>query len=77
MASKNNGGFYCLNCLLSFRSKTKLYSYESVSKNYSYFYVELHKKGKNILRHNQGEKYMKVPLLFINQLYILFLNKYL
>ena len=31
--SKNNGGFYCLNCLHSFRTKNKLESHKKVCKN--------------------------------------------
>ena len=33
ITSKNNGYFYCLNCLHSFRAKNKLQSYEKVCKN--------------------------------------------
>ena len=31
--SKNNGDFYCLNCLHSFRTENKPKSYEKVCKN--------------------------------------------
>ena len=33
ITSKNNGNFYCLNCLCSFRTKTKLESHKKVCEN--------------------------------------------
>ena len=32
----NNGDFYCLNCIYSFRSKTKFELHENVCKNNGY-----------------------------------------
>ena len=36
ITSRNNGKFYCLNCLHSFRTKNKLESHEKVCKNKSF-----------------------------------------
>ena len=33
ITSKNNGDFYCLNCLHSFRTKSKLESHKKVCEN--------------------------------------------
>ena len=48
----NNENVYCVNCLHSLRSKTKLESHENVFKNYDYCYIEMPKKGKIILKYN-------------------------
>ena len=35
------GGFYCLNCFYSFRTKNALKKHENVRKNNDYCYVEM------------------------------------
>ena len=44
ITSKNNGAFYCLNCLHSFRTKNKLKELENVSKNHDYCYIAMSKE---------------------------------
>ena len=46
--SKNNGDYYCINCLCSFRTKNKLKTHKSFCKNHNYCYVEMAEKGKDI-----------------------------
>ena len=53
-------GFYCLNCLHSFRTENKLKAHKNVCKNYDYWYLEM--TGKS-LKYNQWEKYFKIPFI--------------
>ena len=62
LTSKNNGDFYCLNCLHSFRTKKKLKEHENVCKNHDYCYIEMPKE-EIILKYNNGEK--SIEVLFI------------
>ena len=47
---ENNGKFFCLNCLHSFRTKKK--EHENVCKNHDYCNIEIPEKGKGILNYN-------------------------
>ena len=49
--------------LNSIRTKNKLKKYENVCKNHDYCYIEMSKKGKDILKYNHGEKSMKFPFI--------------
>ena len=60
---KNNGDYYCINCLHSFRIKNKLKSRENLCKNHDYCYIEMPQKGNNVLKHNHEEKFIKVPFV--------------
>ena len=57
----NNGDFYCLNCLHSFRTENKLKKHEKLCENHNYCYAEMPKEDNKILKYNHGEKSMKVP----------------
>ena len=48
VTSKHDGGFYCLNCLHSFRKKNKLKEYENVCKNHDYCNIKMPKEDKSI-----------------------------
>ena len=50
---KNNGNFYCLNCLHSFRTKNKLESHKRVCENKSFCYVIMFSEDTKILEFNQ------------------------
>ena len=63
ITSKHDGDIYPLNCLHSFRTKSKLKKYKSVSKNHKYRYIEMPKECYNMLKLNHGEKYMKVQFI--------------
>ena len=62
ITSNNNGDFYCLNCFCSYRTESKLKKHKKVSKNDDYCYVEIPEEDNRILKHNHGEKSMKVPI---------------
>ena len=62
--SKDDGDVFCLNCLHSYRTKNKLKKHYKVCKSHDYCYVEMPKKGNEILKYNHGEQSMKFP--FIN-----------
>ena len=63
ITSTNNGDFYCINCLHSLRTKTKLKTHKNVCENHDFYYVEMPKEDNKILKFNHGEKSMIV--LFI------------
>ena len=60
ITSHNNGDFYCINCLHSFRTENKLKKHKNVCGNHDYSYAEMPKKDNKILKCNHGEKSMKV-----------------
>ena len=49
MPSKNNGEFYCLNCLHYFRTKTKLESHKKVCENKDFCNIAMLSKDTKIL----------------------------
>ena len=53
---KNNGDFYCLNCLHSFRIENKLKSYEKVRKSKIFCEIVLPSQKNKILEFNQCMK---------------------
>ena len=60
ITSNNNGDFYCLNCLHSFRTDKKLKEHERLCNNHDYCEPLMPNKDKNILKYNSGEKSLKV-----------------
>ena len=60
ITSKYDGGFYCLTCLKSFRTKYKLKEHEIVCKIHDYCYIDIPEKS---LKYNHGEKAMKIPFI--------------
>ena len=50
ITSKNNGDFYCLNCLHSFGTKNKLKSHKIACENKDYRSIIMLSEDKNILR---------------------------
>ena len=51
--SKHDGNFYCLNCLLFFRTKTKLESHRNVCGNKDFCDVVMSSKDTKIFQFNQ------------------------
>ena len=49
ITSNDDGDFYFLNCLHSFRAKGKLKKYKNICKNHDYCYIEMPKKDNEIL----------------------------
>ena len=54
---------YCLNCLHTFRNKSKLKEHENACKIHDYCYIEMPKK-ESILKYNHGNKSMEIPFTF-------------
>ena len=59
----NNGDFYCLGCLHSFRTDNVLKKHERLCDNHNYCHIEMPNNDNNILRYNHGEKSLKAPLV--------------
>ena len=59
--SNNNGDFYCLGCLHSFRAGNKLKKHERLCNNHNYCHVEMPTRDNNTLKYNHEEKSLKVP----------------
>ena len=63
ITSKNNGDFYCLNCLHSFRTKHKLKSHNKVCENKDFCNVIVSSEDTKILEFNQCQKSNKAPFI--------------
>ena len=59
ITSNNNGDFYCLGCLHSFRTDNKLKKHERLCNNYDYCHVEMPTRDNN--KYSHGKKSLKVP----------------
>ena len=59
----NNGNFYCLHCLHSFRVENELKSHEKVCKNKYFCGISLPAQNNNILQFNQYMKPDKMPYI--------------
>ena len=59
--SKHNNDCYCMNCLHSRRTESKVKSNENVYKNHGYYHVKIPDAYSKILRFNQKCKSMKIP----------------
>ena len=63
ITSKNNGYFYCLNCLYSFRTKNKFESNKKVCENKNVCGILMPSKDIEILEFNQYKKSDKSPFI--------------
>ena len=63
MTSKNNGGFYCLNCFTSFRTTNAIKKHGNFCRDHDYGYVEIPNKECNILKYNLEEKSMEISFV--------------
>ena len=61
ITSNNNGDFYCLGCLHSFRTDNALKKHERLCNNHDYCHIEMPTRDNNTLKYNHGEKSLKVP----------------
>ena len=62
-SNKHYGDFYCLNCLRSFRTKSKLKSHKKVSENKDFCNVIMPFEDTKILEFNQYQKFDKAPFI--------------
>ena len=60
ITSTNNGDFYCLNCLHSFRTDNVLKKHERLCNKHNYCEIVMPTEDKNMLKYNHGEKSLKV-----------------
>ena len=60
ITSNNNGDFYCLGCLHSFRTDNALKKHARLYENHDYCEIVMPTEDKNILKYNLGEKSLKV-----------------
>ena len=63
ITSNNNGDFYCLNCLTSFRTNNKLESHKRVCKNKIFCNIIMLSEDTKILEFNQYQKSDKAPFI--------------
>ena len=61
ITANNNGDFYCLGCLHSFRTDNGLKRNERLCDNNDYCHVEMPTKDNKTLKYNHGEKSLKAP----------------
>ena len=61
ITSNNNGGFYCLGCLRSFRTDNALKKQERLYDNHDYCHIEIPINDNNTLKYNRGEISLKEP----------------
>ena len=75
ITSNHNGGYYCLNCLHSFRSYNILKNYEKLCENNDYSYIEMPTKKNNTLKYTEGTKSLKIPYVIYADLEYLLLKQ--
>lgn len=63
ITSNYNDDIYCMNCLLSFRTRNKLKLHENVSKNQNHCNIQMLEARNEILKFNQNHQSIKI--LFI------------
>ena len=61
ITANNNGDFYCLGCLHSFRTDNTLKRHERLCDNNDYCHVEMPTKDNKTLKYYHGEKSLKAP----------------
>ena len=59
ITSNHNGEFYCLNCLYSNRTKSKLKKHKKICKNHNFCHLKMPDANKNILESKAGKKLLK------------------
>ena len=60
ITSNNNGDFYCLGCLHSFRTNNPLKKHKRLCNKHDYCEIVMPTEDKNILKYNHREKSLKV-----------------
>ena len=59
ITSNHNGDFYCLNCLHSYRTKSKLKKHEEICKNHDFYDLKMPDDDNNNLQSKPGKKSLK------------------
>ena len=63
ITSNHKEDFYCLNCFHSYRTINKLEAYKKICENCDYCRVEMPTKDNNVIKHNHGEKSIKLSFV--------------
>ena len=63
ITSSHNGDFYCLNCLHSYRTKSKLKNHEKICKKHDFCHLKIPDVDNNILESKPGKKSLKHPFI--------------
>ena len=61
-SSNHRGDFYCSNCFNSYTTKNKLKEHEEICNNHNSCLIEMPEWANKILKHNPGEKSLKMPI---------------
>ena len=72
--SNHNGEFYCLNCLHSYRTISKLKTHEKICKNYDFCHLKMPDVDNNILESKPGKKSLKNAFIIYADLECLILK---
>ena len=59
----HDGGYYCINCVHSFRTEKKLKSHENLCKNHDYSQVKIPEEFEKTLKYTHGQKSIKIPFI--------------
>ena len=59
ITSNHNGDFYCLNCLHSYRTISKLKKHEKICENHDFCHLKMPDADNNILQSKPGKKSLK------------------
>ena len=76
ITSNHNGDFYCLNCLHSYRTKSKLKKHEKICKNNNFCHLKMPNAKKDILERKPGKKSLKHAFVIYADLECLLLKMY-
>ena len=56
--------FLQVNCFHSYRTENKLNVHKKICENHEYCNIEMPSPNNNLIKYNQGEKSLELPLLY-------------
>ena len=65
ITSNHDGDFYCLNCLHSYRTKSKLKKHKKICKNHDFCNLKMPDAENNTLESKPGEKITEAPIYYL------------
>ena len=65
ITSNHNGDFYCLNCLHSYRTKSKLKKHEKICKNHDFCHLKMCDAENNVLQSKALKKITQTSLCYL------------
>ena len=68
ITSNHDGDCYCLNCFHSYRTENKLNAHKKIRENNEYCNIEMPSPNNNLIKYNQGEKFLKLPFVIYTDL---------